>query len=271
VPKDVTHSILDSMELGDSDVLLHTSIINIGDVKGGAKFIANEIMNKVDVSKNTLLVSALPFRGAFKEYLSTNPIFDVRTAPVAMGAVNEYIADLPNAKRSIHPTHSVVAVGPKADYYTSEHQLDDTPFGIHSPYYKLLKNRGKILLFGATLNNMTFLHVIEDIIVDLFPIKIYDKKIYNCKCIDDKGNEVIVKTLCHNALAGMRRDLTFTHDDLINKGIMRSYEIGESEVCLLNSFDFSKYYIEMLSNGLSIYGKYKLNERLKLILSEINL
>ena len=53
-------NILDKIDIS-SDVFLHTSIISIGKIEGGTKYVAKSILEKIDLTKYTLLVSALPF------------------------------------------------------------------------------------------------------------------------------------------------------------------------------------------------------------------
>jgi aminoglycoside 3-N-acetyltransferase len=181
----------------DNDIFLHSSITSIGKISGGTKFLAELILEKVNVNKNTILISALPFQGRFKEYLEQNPVFDVKNSPVVMGAVNEYLSLHPNAERSLHPTHSVIAIGPKSHYYIAEHHLDPTSFGIHSPYYKLIENNAEILMFGADLNYLTFIHVIEDMLGIYVPLNPYLKKNYFVKVIDNMGGS----SCCGNMLS----------------------------------------------------------------------
>lgn len=253
----------------NGDVMLHSSIMNIGKLQGGSKFVVEKILEKVDVSKHTLIVSALPFRGIFKEYLETKPVFDVRYAPIAMGAINEYIALLPGCKRSLHPTHSVVAIGRFAEEYTATHQLDETPFGVHSPYSKLIKYRAKVILLGATLNNLTMIHAIEDLLGELYPFKIYEKKLYNVDCINQEGKHITVHTTCHNPLIGIYRDLSFMHNDLIRNGIMEAVPLGEAELCVLDAYRFCIYYLDLMASGYSIYGRFKASAQLKDFISKV--
>lgn len=246
----------------DCDVMFHISTMNIGKLAGGTKFLADQIERKVDISKHTLLLSALPYRGSFRDYLKANPTFDVRTAPVAMGAVNEYFALKPEIRRSLHPTHSVVALGPQAEEYTKEHHLDDTPFGPHSPYYKLLVNGGKVVLFGATLNNLTITHVFEDMLGPLFPKKVYTST-YEVKVIDYQGHELTVTTPCHRAVSGVIRDGEILRKGLMESGAMLVWPIGEGEVSVIDLSKFARFYLGMILNGRSIYGRHKVNTALK--------
>ena len=211
----------------------------------------------------------MPYRGSFKDYLEKEPVFDVRTASIAMGAVNEKLAQIEGAKRSIHPTHSVIAIGDNARYYTFEHHLDNTPFNEHSPYYKLLLNEGKILLLGARLNNVTYIHVIEDLLGDLFPIKCYYKKKYVVKCIDEQGRELYVRTRCHDPFMSIFRDSMILYDGMKRTGVFESYPFGESEIILIDAKKYTLYYLDMLLHGKSIYGKHKVTKELKIQIEKI--
>jgi len=67
---------------------------------------------------------------------------------------------MPGVKRSLHPTHSVAAIGSRAEEITSGHELCSTPCGIGSPYEKILQD-GQILFLGATLDSNTAFHSVE--------------------------------------------------------------------------------------------------------------
>lgn len=239
----------------DSDIFLHTSMLNVGKIEGGAKFIADTLSRKVDTERYTLLVSALPYRGSFWEYLRMNPTFDVRTADIAMGAVNERLAARPDACRSIHPTHSVVAIGKRAAEYTATHHLDKTPFGPHSPYWKLFQNKGKILLLGATLNNVTAIHALEDALGDSYPIDIYAADDYPVTCYDWEGRPLIVSTKCHHPLKCISRDGTVLRKSLEACGGLEAYPLGESEVLFIDATKYAQCFFDQLAQGRSIYGR----------------
>ena len=253
----------------DTDVMLHSSIINIGKVEGGARAITNIILDYVNIHEHTLLVSALPYRGNYASWLKEDWVFDVRKAPIAMGAINERIAKMDCAYRSIHPTHSVVALGPKAEEYTSEHSLGETPFSKYSPYYKLIVNHGKVLLFGTKLNNMTLVHAIEDMLGDVFPVKVYENKTYDIKCIDNNGEPLTVKTPVHSRFQGIFRDGTRMYDQLVKYGAIKTVKIGESEISLVDSLSYTNAYLDFLADGFSIYGTHQVTPSLLQRINEI--
>lgn len=255
VSKEEVQAVLDQIDF-DRDIMLHTSTMNIGHIAGGAKWLAEEIIRRMDLTKHTLIVSALPYFGAFAEFLKDDMVFDVHTAPIAMGAVNERMGARPDAYRSAHPTHSVVAIGKDAEFYAGTHHLDLTPFGPNSPYWKLIQRGAHVLLFGATFNNVTFIHAVEDALGDEYPVKkIYSKHIYNVNCVTQTGRKVTVRTPVHNALTCITRDSNFLFGDSVDNGIARCWKLGEGYVCDVDSIAFSRRYIELLQKGVSIYGR----------------
>ena len=87
VGKDYVLSLIESLDL-NCDVMLHTSMMSIGKMQIGVKGICEALCKRIDLSRHTLLVSALPYRGKFRDYLEAKPVCDVRTAPIEMGAIN---------------------------------------------------------------------------------------------------------------------------------------------------------------------------------------
>jgi aminoglycoside 3-N-acetyltransferase len=65
--------------------------------------------------------------------------------------------------RSLHPTHSVAALGHRAREFCAGHESDDSPCSPTSPYGRLLESGGKILLLGVDLTRCTFIHCLEEI------------------------------------------------------------------------------------------------------------
>ena len=78
------------------------------------------------------------------------------------GVLTEYLRTWPGARRSNHPTASVVALGAGAQYLTENHPLA-YGYGAGSPFDKLCRRRGKVLLLGSPLNRVTLLHYAEHI------------------------------------------------------------------------------------------------------------
>lgn len=248
---------LERFEFG-TDIMVHGSISNIGKMDRPVPALVDELLRLTDIEHNTLLVPALPYNTTMKEYLDGLTGFDIRNAKNAMGAISNLVMAMPGAQRSLHPTHSVAALGPKALEYTQDHQLDATPFGPHSPYAKLTMRRGKILLFGVGLNSVTCFHVYEDLLGTDCPMQVYLPDRYTVPCTDQQGREISLSTVAHNPQLSAVRDCERARPWLEKAGAIRSVPLGESELCIIDAWLFTRTLLEHLKKGESIYGKVKL-------------
>lgn len=141
---------------GDS-VLVHSSFKSMGHIAGGIATLVDAFREVLGES-GTLIVPTLTY-----SYVSVeNPVFDYVNTPSCVGAISEYVRKLPDAIRSVHPTHSCAAIGGRAKEFTCDHYLDNTPVGIHSPFYKLQKAGGKILMLGCGIGCNTSMHGVEE-------------------------------------------------------------------------------------------------------------
>jgi aminoglycoside 3-N-acetyltransferase len=89
------------------------------------------------------------------------PAYNPVTTPTrGMGVVPELFRNWPGALRSSHPAFSLAALGPQAEYLTSEHSLTEDA-GDESPLGKLYELDGHVLLLGVDHWNNTSLHLAE--------------------------------------------------------------------------------------------------------------
>jgi aminoglycoside 3-N-acetyltransferase len=70
---------------------------------------------------------------------------------------------MPGAVRSLHPTHSVAAIGAEAAEIVKDHEKDDSPVGANSPLRKLRDVHGQILMLGCGLLPNTSMHGVEEL------------------------------------------------------------------------------------------------------------
>lgn len=151
----ITSDLLDlGVENGDT-ILVHSSFKSLGPVPGGLETLVQGLLRAVGRS-GTLLMPALCWN------LRPPEQYDVRSTPVNVGAVPEYFRTRPGTLRSIHPTHSVCAVGRGASELLDDHFLDHTPCGPHSPFAKLTKQAAKIIMIGCGLGPNTTMHALEE-------------------------------------------------------------------------------------------------------------
>ena len=251
----------------NSDIIIHSSTSNIGKIEGGGIAITDLIVSKIDLSKNTLLAPALPFLGSVKDYIESLTSFDLQNAKNAMGNISNMIMKKEGCQRSFHPTHSVIALGKNAKFYAENHETCKTPFAEQSPYYKITKNNGKILMFGVNLNSITNFHVYEDILGDFLPFKVYTKDEYIIKSTNGNLNQNII-VRAHNPKQSAKRDCERARKFLIENNYIETYSLGDSEVSMLDAKGLTITLLQMLQSGHSIYGKVKLSKKQKLKIEE---
>ncbi|TCK92825.1 aminoglycoside 3-N-acetyltransferase [Natranaerovirga hydrolytica] len=137
-------------------VLIHSSMKSIGEVDGRADTVLDALS---DYMKDGLL--ALPTH-TWSYINSDNPHYYVDDSPSCIGILPEIFRKRPNVIRSLHPTHSVAALGADAKKFVSGDEKFDTPCARGSAYGKLLDRKGTIMLVGVDLIRNTFIHGIEE-------------------------------------------------------------------------------------------------------------
>jgi len=132
------------------------------------------------------------------EYLLQGKIFDVRRTPSYAGLLTEFARKQPAARRSLHPTKSVCAIGPLAGELTNSHQNSRYPYDSGSPFYKLMEHQGKIVGLGVWTSRLSFAYCVDDALKDDFPVPVYHDRVFAVPCIDDDGQTQVVETYAHN-------------------------------------------------------------------------
>ncbi len=149
---------------GDT-ILVHTSIKGLNEDVVTANDIIDALLIAVG-SEGTLLVPALSYMAVTEN----NPQFDVTNTQTCIGKLPEIFRTKYATHRSIHPTHSVCAIGKHADTLTKSHYLDNTPVGENSPFRLLPTVGGRILMLGCGLLPNTFMHGVEEVANASYPL-----------------------------------------------------------------------------------------------------
>jgi len=140
-------------------ILIHSSLSSMGFVQGGAETVV-EALRSLSKRGITVMMPTLSY-----EFVTPlNPIFDHEKTPSNVGAISEAFRRSRGVVRSVHPTHSVCAIGPLAEELTAEHHMDRTPVGLYSPFRKLVERDGLVLFLGCGLRPNTLMHGVEEIV-----------------------------------------------------------------------------------------------------------
>lgn len=232
---------------GDS-VLVHSSLSKIGLLEKGPETLIDALLAVIG-KEGTLLMPAFPAKGRNKDYLTEYPSFDILKTPSSMGVVTEYFRKLPGVKRSFHPTDSVCALGPLAEYYTNSHFGELTPYTINSPFRKLCSKNGKILMLGTTLNGAcTNLHTLEDAVNFKYPV--YDNTIFTVEMLDEHGDRSIMKTKVHNPVYSAKRNCDALKPLFEKEGVLVNGKIGEADSMLIDA----NAMLESMIRNYNVYG-----------------
>lgn len=140
------------VEPGDL-LVVHSSLSSFGTVEGGAETVVAAILDAIG-PEGTLVVPTFNFAPG---------VFDPRETPSVVGRITEVVRTRSDAVRSLHPTHSVAAVGPLAEAITEGHENADA-FGRGSALWKALQANAKILQLGVTHTSNSMIHVAEEIV-----------------------------------------------------------------------------------------------------------
>ena len=152
---------------GDT-VFVHSSFSNFEGFRGGGRDVLAALRQAVG-EEGTLLMPTLSFTGSAVAYAARPKIFNPASSPSLVGMLPELFRRSPGVSRSLHPTHSVAAAGPRSEWFLKDHHLAESPCGRGTPYYRLLEADGKILLLDVGLSILTFYHTIEELIEPLLP------------------------------------------------------------------------------------------------------
>lgn len=154
-------------------VMVHSSMRSVGPILGGPNEMIEALLESVGPGGTVMMYvdwedgaqsrtrkdldTALP-----PEERSAWPAFDVTKARAARsyGILPEFLRTWPGASRSGNPGASVAAVGARAEWICADHPLD-YGYGPGSPLAKLVEARGRVLLLGSPLENVTVLHFAE--------------------------------------------------------------------------------------------------------------
>lgn len=245
------------LKSGDS-VMVHSSLSKIGYVEGGAATVVDALLEVVGSTGN-LLMPAFAHSTFSKYYLDSNPVFDINNSPSKAGAITEDFRKRKSTLRSFHPTDSVCASGPLADYFTNSHFGQLTPYNQFSPYFKLAMQQGKILNIGVPLNtSCTNLHTLEDAVDFKFPI--YHAQIFEARMIDIDGREQRMKTKVHDPAYSEKRK----PDELIplfeNEKVLTHVKIGEASAMLVDAKGLLDVMLKHYhKNGITMYTPHGSN------------
>ena len=237
----------------DDSLMVHSSLSRIGMIEGGAETLIDAFLEVI--GKNGLLAmpafSALDFDKEKNLY-----VFDVNKTPAYTGSVPESLRKRKGTKRSISPTHSVIAFGKKADWVVKDHEKCDNPYGREGPFYKLLELNAKICLVGVDQLANSSIHIVEDSYAQ-FPFKVWDEK-KKVEVTFEDGKKKIIEARWHLPHLYKIRDNNMLEKPFLQENLMSVNDFFNTEIRIITEKDMLDCMTRLAKKNMTIYNpKYE--------------
>lgn len=209
-------------------VLIHISLRAVGETENGADGIIDAF--RECLPEGLFLVPTHTWANVNRE----QPVYDVRTSVPCIGTLPKVAAFRTDGIRSLHPTHSIWAVGVGAEDFVRGEENAPTPGAPGFAWSRLAEVDAKILLVGVGHDRNTFIHAVEEyanvpdrIDPDPFPVTIYD---YD----GNVHSHFFAGHRCSRTTDVSRQYVNF-EKPLVELGVQKSGQLGNAEVRIVDA------------------------------------
>ncbi|MDF2987961.1 MAG: family N-acetyltransferase [Eubacterium sp.] len=223
-------------------LIVHSSLKSLGYMEGGAQGVINSILEIIG-PEGTLIVPTLT--GKREDSSKCPPVFNVLETPCWTGIIPETVRKLKGAKRSLHPTHSVSAIGRETDYITCGHQFTRSPCDMGSPYFLNAINNGYILLIGVDQESNTSIHSCEELAQVPYHLQ---KEITEAYVTGYDGEKIKIENRLH-CWEKPETDFNKLDNLYMETGIMRMKQIGNAQVRYIDAGKMFTFTIDLLKKN----------------------
>ena len=198
-------------------LMVHSSISHLQPMYQGDARSLLELMLRIVGPDRTLAMPAFFFGTPelFNQaYYRKYPQFDVQRTPSQMGLVTELFRRRPGVTRSLHPTHSICALGPLANELCATHHLSSRTFGELSPFGIMGRRKTTIIGLGVYYyRSLTHVHSMEDVLGERFPVPRADEDSVRVEIID-RTRKAISKAISYEIAPPVSRDFVLKAERL---------------------------------------------------------
>lgn len=230
-------------------LLIHSSMKSIGEVDGGADTVLDAF---IEYMRDGLLL--FPTHSWSSKSLKDG-IYDPNTEPSCVGLLTNLFMKRENSYRSMHPTHSVTAMGERAESFVKRDEGAVTPCPPGGCFSALYDEDGEILFLGAPLTTNTFIHSIEEKLK--LPNRI-SREPKNVKLIYENGEAVDSKIHPHSSTKG---DVSQNYGKLLSPmlrlGIAKAVKIGDAKSYLIKARPMADFVTKLLLENPNLFDDNK--------------
>ena len=137
-------------------LLVHSSMKAVGECENRGDTVIDAF---IEYMRNGLLI--FPAH-TWDNISAERNIYDPLTEPSCVGILSNLFMKRAGVVRSLHPTHSVAAIGKGAEEFIGGEEKTTTPCPRNGCYGKLYDRKARILFLGCELSKNTFLHSVEE-------------------------------------------------------------------------------------------------------------
>lgn len=216
-------------------ILIHASMKSIGPVVGGADTVLDVLS---DYFRDGLLV--LPAH-TWSYIDAHNPVFDVRESKTCVGVLTELFRHRPGVYRTLHPTHSLCALGRDAASFTAGQERFSTPCSPFSCYGKLEQRDAVVLMIGVDFSRNTLVHCIEEVAQVSRRMTDRYEKLY---VRDADGRKTLVLSRRHNHANS--ENYVKLQPVMLQKGLLHTGKFGEAPCFYFRAQDLFAVTLDLL-------------------------
>lgn len=244
--KDQIKTDLKKIGIKSTDTLfVHSSVKAVGEMEDGAQGLLDALIEYLDEG---LLV--LPAH-TWLQIRENNPIFDPLTEKPCVGILPYLLMQRSQSVRSLHPTHSVVAIGHGAEEFTAGAEKFDTPCAPTSWWGKLGEANGKVLLLGCLHNRNTFIHGIEEF------CDVPNRLTVSKEALKVKVKEGLIDSPQHRHYGSTSEKYLKLHEPFLKHGIARAGKIGDADSLLCGTQEMTSFVAKLLEKDRDLFGNHE--------------
>ncbi|HZK20714.1 MAG TPA: AAC(3) family N-acetyltransferase [Oscillospiraceae bacterium] len=230
-------------------LLIHSSMKSIGEVKGGADTVLDAF---IEYMADGLLL--FPTHSWSSKSLKDG-IFNPKTEPSCVGILTNLFMKRENCYRSMHPTHSVAAMGKRASSFVKRDNGAVTPCPKGGCFSALYDEDASILFLGAPLTTNTFIHSVEEKLN--LPNRISEKP-RKIKIVCKDGKVIDSEIYPHSSTKG---DVSQNYGKLLSPmlklGIAKAVKIGDANSYLVKVRPMADFVTRLLTKDPNLFDNDK--------------
>ena len=223
-----------------STLMVHSSWLAHNGFRGKPADLVRALKKAVG-EEGLLVMTSMPYHNmSSSQWLARGKPMNVLRSPSMMGLVSEVFRRSENVRRSLSPTHPLLAWGADAEAFVAGHEATDRPFGAASPFARLLERDALILGFDAPFSSFTYTHFVEDQLEATLPCALYEPIALEGVVIDREGQSLTCPVRVLSPEANRLRRESRLVDHLTRSGVLHTGDIGHTRLSWIRARDHSR-------------------------------